>query len=101
MEEKLCCGIFDFDGVILPGEELIDKYVWEICKEASNAYCDMLFSQQSKLITIQQRLEQERDIYGPEMEEVKNELAEIERKIKIHFDLKDQVLEETEEKYRK
>ncbi len=36
MEKRKCCGIYDFDGVLAPGEELIDKYVWGICKEASN-----------------------------------------------------------------
>ena len=100
MEEKKCCGIYDFDGVLVPGEELIDKYVWEICKEASNAYCEELFKRQNELIRIEQRLEQERDVFGPEMIEVQRELEEIDRNIKRHFILKDQVLEETEEKYK-
>ena len=44
-------------------------------------------------------MEIDRDIYGNEMDEILEELAEIERKLKKHFELKDQVLEETEKKY--
>ena len=80
MEEKKCCGIYDFDGVLAPGEELIDKYVWEICREASNAYCEELFNRQNELIRIEQRLEQERDVFGLEMIEVQRELEEINRR---------------------
>ena len=100
MEDKKCCGIFDFDGVLLPGEDLIDKYVEEICEEASDAYCRKLYKQQEELMKIRQRMEQERDIYGPGMEEIEREEEELRKKIKLHFMLKDQVLEETEEKYR-
>ena len=100
MEDKKCCGIYDCDGVIIPGEELIDRYVWKICKEASNAYCDELFNRQNELIQNQQRLEQERDVFGPEMIEITRELEEINKKIKRHFILKDIVLEEVEEKYK-
>ena len=100
MKDKICCGIYDFDGVLVPGEELMDNDVHAICKEASNAYCEDLFKQQTKLIGIQQQLEQERDIYGYEMQEVQKELEEINKKIKNHFKLKDQVLEETEPEYK-
>ena len=100
MENKICCGIYDFDGVLLPGEELMDKYVIKICEKASNAYCDKLFARQSELIKVQQRMEQERDVFGPEMRAVQRELEELRKKIEEHFMLKDQVLEETEEKYK-
>ena len=36
MERKEYCGIYDFDGVLAPGEELMDEYVWEICAESSD-----------------------------------------------------------------
>ena len=98
--ENNCCNILDFDGVLVPGEELMDNYVMGVCKEATNAYCEELFKKQSELIETQQQLEQERNVYGSEMREVIEELEELKRKIKKHFDLKDQVLEETEEKYR-
>lgn len=100
MENKNCCGIYDFDGVLLPGENLADKYVEEVCKEASDAYGRILFNKQNELIRIRQRMEQERDVYGPDMNEIEEELSEIDRKLKIHFILKDQVLEETEERFR-
>jgi len=100
MEEKYCCNILDFDGVLVPGEDLMDEYIMEFCKKATNAYCEKLFKKQSELIKIQQQLEEERNIYGKEMHELILELEELKKKIKMHFDLKDQVLEETEEKYR-
>ena len=100
MQEKLCSAIFDFDGVFVPGEELMDDYIWEICKEATNAYCDELFRRQTELIQHQQQLEIDRNVYGKEMQEIICELEDLKRLIKKHFDLKDQVLEETEEKYR-
>lgn len=100
METKMCCGVYDYDGVLVPGEELMDNYIDPVCHEATNAYGEKLFERQLALIEEKQLLEQERDVYGNEMDEIIAELAELERKIKRHFELKDQVLEETEEKYR-
>lgn len=99
MDNKKCCGIYDYDGVLLPGEELMDNYIEPVCHEATNAYGETLFSEQIKLVEKKQSLELERDIYGCEMAEIIDELAELERKIKRHFELKDQVLEETEKEY--
>ena len=97
--EKVCYLVLDFDGVLVPGEELMDNYVWDICKEASNKYCDELFKEQIELIKLQQSLEEEREDPNS-IEEVKQNLIDIEKRIKKHFDLKDQVLEETEPKYK-
>ena len=99
MEEKKCCGIYDYDGVLVPGEELMDYYIEPVCKEATNAYGEGLFRRQLELTLEKQRLEQDRDIYGSEMLEIEDELEEIERKLKRHFELKDQVLEETEPQF--
>ena len=99
MKEKKCCGIYDYDGVLVPGEELMDQYIEKVCKEATNKYGEELFNQQLRLISEKQHLELDRDIFSGEMDEIVEELAEIERKIKRHFELKDQVLEETEKKY--
>lgn len=101
MENKLCCGVYDYDGVFVPGEELMDDYIEPVCKEATNAYGEMLFNRQLQLVAEKQRLEIDRDIYGNEMDEIVDELAEIDRKLSKHFELKDQVLEETEKKYEK
>ena len=100
MGEKYCCNILDFDGVFVAGEELMDEYIMSYCKKATNKYCNELFKKQSELIHAQQQLEIDRNIYGKEMHEIIRELEEIERLLKEHFDLKDQVLEETELKYR-
>ena len=99
MEKKLCCGVYDYDGVITPGEELMDNYINPVCHEATNSYGEKLFEKQLELTMEKQRLEQDRDVYGSEMDEIVNELAELDKKIKRHFELKDQVLEETEPKY--
>ena len=99
MEEKICCGVYDYDGVLVPGEELMDYYIEPVCIEATNSYGEKLFERQIELISEKQRLEIDRNIYGSEMEEILEELDELERKIKKHFELKDQVLEETEKKY--
>ena len=99
MENKMCCGIYDYDGVLVPGEQLMDRYIEPVCKEATNTYGEKLFERQLELIGEKQHLELDRDVYGSEMDEIILELAEIERKIKRHFELKDQVLEETEPKY--
>ena len=66
MEEKVCCGIYDFDGVLLPGEELMDVYVQKINREASNAYCEELFKEQAVLLKQKQELEDELDLYDLE-----------------------------------
>lgn len=100
MIEKYCCGIYDFDGVYVAGEELMDNYIMEFCKKATNKYCNELFRRQTDLIKSQQLLEEDRNIYGKEMREIIRELEEVERLLREHFNLKDQVLEETEEKYR-
>ena len=47
---KLCCGAYDYDGVFVPGEELMDHYIEPVCKEATNKYGADLFDQQLKLI---------------------------------------------------
>lgn len=99
MEDKKCCGVYDYDGVLVPGEELMDYYIEPVCREATNAYGEKLFERQLELIGEKQRLEIDRDIYGNEMDEILEELTEIEKKLKKHFELKDQVLEETEKKY--
>jgi len=100
MEEKYCCNILDFDGVLVPGEELMDEYIKLFCYEATNEYCEKLFKRQSDLVLIQQQLEEDRNIYGKEMHEIINELEEIKKLLVKHFDLKDQVLEEANDKYR-
>ena len=100
MDKKLCCGVYDYDGVFVPGEELMDNYIEPVCREATNSYGEKLFERQLELTMEKQRLEQDRDVYGTEMDDIIKELIELERKIKKHFELKDQVLEETEPKYR-
>lgn len=100
METKRCCAIHDFDGVYIAGEDLMDDYIMEFCRKATNRYCNELFKRQFELLTAQQQLESDRNIYGKEMMEIIRELQEIERLLKEHFDLKDQVLEESEDKYR-
>lgn len=99
MEEKICCGIYDYDGVLVPGEELMDYYIEKVCKEATNAYGDKLFARQLELTKEKQTLEEDRDIYNDYYKSIVEELVEIEKKIRKHFELKDQVLEETEKKY--
>ena len=99
MRDKICCGVYDYDGVLVPGESLMDYYIEPVCKEATNAYGERLFNRQLELISEKQRLEIDRDVYGSEMDEIIQELVEIEKKLKKHFELKDQVLEETEKKY--
>ena len=99
MENKLCCGVYDYDGVLVPGEQLMDYYIEPVCREATTAYGEKLFDRQIELISEKQRLEIDRDIYGKEMDEIVKELVELEKKIDRHFELKDQVLEETEKKY--
>ena len=76
MEEKKCCGIYDYDGVLVPGEELMDYYIEPVCKEATNAYGEGLFRRQLELTLEKQRLEQDRDIYGSEMLEIEDELED-------------------------
>ena len=98
MEKTICYLILDFDGVLLPGEELMDNYVWEICKEASNRYRDELFASQIELIKMSQELEEERS-GSKSLEKIKQELEQIDKKIKYHYNKKDQVLEETEPEY--
>ena len=104
-EGLLCCGVYDYDGVFVPGEELMDQQLLENCKgreevrEATNIYGDSLFARQLELTEIKQQLMLDRNVYGSEMLEIIQELAEIDRKLKRHFELKDQVLEETEPKY--
>lgn len=100
IDKKICGNGLDFDGVLAPGEELMDNYIRPVCKEATNEYCRELFSYQRELIVVQQQLEEDRNIYGHEMRQVKAELTEISRKLKIHFDLKDQFLEEADPKYK-
>ena len=100
MKNKICCNILDCDGVLVPGEELMDNYILPVCEEATNIYCEKLYKQQTELIILRQQLEQDRNIYGKEMIEINDELNGIEKKLKRHFDLKDQFLEETEDKYR-
>ena len=102
---KKCCGAYDYDGVLVPGEELMDEQIIENCGsakeaiESTNVYGEKLFKQQLELTRIKQQLELERNVYGSEMLNVVQELAELDRKIKRHFELKDQVLEETDKKY--
>lgn len=104
-DKKVCCGVYDYDGVLVDGEHLMDLQIIENCKgreeakEATNIYAESIFKRQLELTQIKQQLEQERNVYGSEMLEIIKELADLERKIKRHFELKDQVLEETEEKY--
>lgn len=97
MEEFICCNILDFDGVFVPGEDLMDEYILEFCPEASNKYCKTLFSQQIDLVKIKQTLEEEHDVIR--LAEIKKELEEIDKKIAKHFIRKDQVLEETEPEF--
>lgn len=99
MNNKKCYGVYDYDGVFVPGEELMDHYIESVCKEATNAYGEKLFERQLELTLEKQRLELDRDLYSGEMQEIISELVEIEKKLKKHFELKDQVLEETEPKY--
>ncbi len=104
-EEKICCGIYDYDGVLVPGEDLMDEQIIANCGphkeaiEATNVYAEKLFQRQIELIQEKQELELERDIFDYRMREIVKELKDIEEKIKRHFIIKDQVLEETEKKY--
>ena len=100
MERKLCCGIYDYDGVLVPGEELMDQYIDPVCHEATNAYGLKLFKRQLELLLEKQRLEEERNIYDPDYKTICQQLIDIEEKIKKHFELKDRVLEETEPKFK-
>jgi hypothetical protein len=97
MEKLKICNILDFDGVLVPGEILMDEYIKEFCYKASNEYCDKLFKMQSELVEQQQLLEEERN--DSLLAEVLKELEELDRKIKQHFVFKDQVLEESEPQY--
>lgn len=102
---NLCCGIYDYDGVLVPGEELMDEQIIANCGphkeaiEATNIYAEKLFRRQLELIQEKQELELERDVYDHRMREIIKELKDLEEKIKRHFIIKDQVLEETEKKY--
>ena len=93
-----CYLILDFDGVLLPGEELMDEYVYEICKEASDKYRAELFQKKIELIEIQNQLENER-IDSDTSYKIKKELDNIQAKINASYNKKDQVLEETEPEY--
>lgn len=105
MEEKICCGIFDYDGVFVPGERLMDKHIIANCGihkeaiEATNEYGDSLFKEQLELTQQRQELELERNVYGSDMLKIVTRLNELNEKIRKHFERKDQVLEETEKKY--
>ena len=98
MKKLVCYLVLDFDGVILPGEELMDNYVWDICQVASNRHKDQLFSRQIELIKMQQQLEEERSD-DKSLEEIQSELNDIKQKISMHYVKKDEVLEETVPKY--
>ncbi len=100
MDEKKCCGIYDYDGVLVPGEILMDEYIKDVCPDAMNSHEEQLIQRQIELTKEELRLIQERNIHGLEMREVKKELDDIAAKLDRHFMLKDQVLEETEPKYK-
>ena len=78
----------------------MDVYVQKINREASNAYCEELFKEQAVLLRQKQELEDERDIFGAAMIELNKALDAKQKEIEKHFEQKDQVLEETEKKYR-
>ena len=94
MGKIVCYLVLDFDGVLIPGEELMDNYIWDICKEASNRYRESLEASERDLFLMKQRLEDERS--NPKyIERVQKELNDIRQKRLMHFRKKDQVLEET------
>ena len=100
MEQKKCCLISDYDGVLVDSLPLIDEYVKEIDYKASDEYGRKLFERTDYLNKEKQRLEEERDIYGKEMQEINTELAELDRLRSKHYDHKDIILEEVNPEYR-
>ena len=100
MKNKEVCLISDFDGVLVDSLPLIDEYVKEIDYEASDEYGQNLIQRTDYYNREKQRLEEERDIYGKEMQEIIEMLDELYRLRVRHYDHKDRVLEEVEAKYK-
>lgn len=99
MEKVVCYLVLDYDGVLVPGEEIYDVLIHdEICEEASNIYREGLITQREKLERIKEELDDERS-GAKDIEKIKKELEEIDRKIKHHYIKKDQVLEESMPEY--
>ncbi len=100
MEKKECCLVSDYDGVLVNSLPLIDEYVKSIDYEASDEYGRLLFEQTDILNKEKQRLEEERNIYGNEMDEINRKLLDLSKLRTRHFEHKDIVLEEVYEHLR-
>ena len=94
IEEKKCCLISDFDGVLTDSLPLIDEYVKEIDYEASDEYGRKLLSETNYYNAEKHRLEEERDFHSKEMKEIIEKLEELYRLRLRHYNHKDLVLEE-------
>ena len=94
-EPTMICFNTDVDGVLIPGQELMDEYVYnEIDVIASDRYRYELLAHLSKLNERKEELEAEQRFTCPEMEEIKKEIVEYEKRKLIHFDHKNMTLEE-------
>lgn len=93
--EKKCYFNTDVDGVIIPGQELMDEYVYnDIDKIASDRYRYELVARINELRKKKEELEDEQRFFCPEMKEIEREIKEYERKKAIHYEHKNMVLEE-------
>ena len=91
----MICFNTDVDGVIIPGQELMDEYVYnDIDKIASDRYRYELLAHLAELNNRKNELEAEQRFTCPEMQEIKDEIEEYEKRKQIHFDHKNMVLEE-------
>ena len=99
MEKIVCYLVLDFDGVLVPAEELYNKILYnDICKEASSIYLDEQVAYRTELEKMQLELERERS-GSKRIEEIKKELENVNRRINYHYRVKDHVLEETLPQY--
>ena len=99
-ERKECCIISDFDGVIVNSLPLIDEYVQELDYKASDKYRKELVDRSNACHLEKQRLEEEQKFDGYEMDIIVQEIAELQRKRKDHYDRKNIVLEEVYPEFR-
>ena len=99
MEKVVCYLVLDYDGVLVPAEEIYDVLVHdEICEEASNIYREELLTRKKELEKIQEELIDERS-GAKSLNEIKKELDDIKNKMSYHYFKKDQVLEESLPEY--
>ncbi len=94
MKKIVCYLVLDYDGVLVPAEELYDKMLYEsICKKASNIYLDEQVALRNELEKIKLDLERERS-GSKRIEDIKKELENVDRRINYHYRVRDYVLEE-------